>query len=147
MIAIEHIGSTAVLGLAAKPVIDVVTGVNTLADADACVQVMTDLGYTYIQKYETMMPERRFFNRNVDVEISQNIHMVVVGAEFWERHLLFRDYLRNHPEAVQAYGQIKRELAPQFDDTNDYARAKTEFITGMVAKARQWKDGLQQRRS
>lgn len=142
VIAIEHIGSTAVVGLAAKPVIDIMPGVKTLADADTCVEAMVGLGYTYIQKYESMMPERRFFNRNVEGEISQNVHMVVVNGEFWERHLLFRDYLRTHPDTVEAYARIKRELAPQFDDTNDYAKAKTEFITGMVAEARKWKESL-----
>lgn len=142
IIRIEHIGSTSVPNLAAKPVIDLMPGVQSLADADACVDIMIGLGYTYIQKYESMMPERRFFNRNVDGEIKQNVHLVVVGGEFWERHLLFRDYLRAHPDAAQAYADLKRDLAPQFDDTNDYAQAKTAFISAMMDTARQWKAGI-----
>ena len=145
IIAIEHIGSTAVPGLAAKPIIDIMPGVKQLANADACIEGLVRMGYTYVPIYEDALPDRRYFSLHLREHKGYHIHMVEVGGDFWKRHLLFRDYLHAHPEAAQAYAQIKRKLAPQFTDTNDYASAKTEFITGMVAKAQVWKDSLIQR--
>ena len=136
---VEHIGSTAVPGLAAKPVIDILVGVRTLAEADAhCIAPVVALGYEYIAKYEAEMPYRRYFKWPAgDGRLEHHIHLVEQGSEFWERHLLFRDYLRAHPDSVRAYERLKRKLAPRFDDVNDYADAKTEFIRRAEARARE----------
>jgi GrpB-like predicted nucleotidyltransferase (UPF0157 family) len=141
IIAIEHIGSTSVPGLAAKPVIDIMPGLRALSDAAQCIEPIVGLGYTYVPKYEQTMPERRYFYRYTDADNRHgyHIHLVEVGSEFWERHPLFRDYLRAQPGVAHAYAELKRELAPQFDDTNDYAKAKTDFIKSMEARAREWR--------
>jgi GrpB-like predicted nucleotidyltransferase (UPF0157 family) len=138
---IEHIGSTSVPGLGAKPVIDMLVGVRALTDADArCIQPICGLGYEYIQEFETVMPFRRYFRRLTDeLKHSHHIHLVEQESEFWERHLLFRDYLRTYPEQAREYEQLKRRLAPQFSDVNDYAQAKTEFIRAAEARARDWR--------
>jgi GrpB-like predicted nucleotidyltransferase (UPF0157 family) len=134
--AIEHIGSTSVLGLAAKAVIDIMPGVASLADTDACVGPIKALGYEYVPQFQDELPERRFFRRDTDGARSHHIHLVVEGGEFWERHPLFRDYLRSHPETAQAYAALKRELAAQYYDMNDYAEAKGDFVRGIEAQAR-----------
>jgi GrpB-like predicted nucleotidyltransferase (UPF0157 family) len=135
---IQHVGSTAVPGLAAKPVIDIMIGVRALAEADAaCIKPIVQLGYEYVQAFETMMPFRRYFRRdNPDGVRTHQIHLVEKESEFWQRHLAFRDYLRSHQEARAAYEQIKRDLAVQeWETVNDYAAAKTDFIRTIEAKA------------
>ena len=138
MTGVEHIGSTAVPGLAAKPVIDVLVGVRTLAEADAhCIPSIAALGYEYIATYETLMPDRRYFKSPAGGgRLEHHIHLVERDSEFWQRHLRFRDYLRAHPQAAREYERLKRELAPRFEDINEYAKAKTEFIRAAEAAAR-----------
>ncbi len=124
-------------GLAGKPVIDVMIGLRNFADADSLVPKVVALGYTYIPEYEDVMPERRFFKKIQSGKITHHIHMVEINSPFWERHLLFRDYLRENPEVATEYGLLKKELAKcQWKDTNDYAEAKTQFIRKTEEQAR-----------
>ena len=139
---IQHIGSTSVPGLGAKPVIDIMIGVRSLADADAyCVKPIIALGYEYVKAFEVDLPFRRYFRKdNADGMRTHQIHLVEIESDWWVRHLVFRDYLRTHRDASEAYERLKRELAAQpFETTNDYAEAKTEFITALEAKAFAWK--------
>jgi GrpB-like predicted nucleotidyltransferase (UPF0157 family) len=126
---IEHIGSTAVAGLAAKPIIDMMVGLEDFSIADKVVPKIEASGYEYIQKYEDEMPFRRFFKKEQDGIRTHNIHMVGNGGEFWGRHILFRDYLRQNPTVAAQYASLKKELAGrEWEDVNEYADAKTEFI-------------------
>jgi GrpB-like predicted nucleotidyltransferase (UPF0157 family) len=137
--AIEHVGSTSVPGLAAKPVIDIMVGVSTLADANRCIEPIVNLGYHYVPEYEDEIPERRYFKKlRVDGTHTHHLHMVEISSQFWADHLLFRDYLRVHPETAWDYERLKRALAPHFTNGNDYAIAKTDFITEVLEKARAW---------
>jgi GrpB-like predicted nucleotidyltransferase (UPF0157 family) len=135
---IQHIGSTAIPGLAAKPVIDIMIGVRSLQEADQyCISRIEKLGYTYIQKYEAEVPQRRYFQKTTsDGARTHQIHLVEIGSDWWERHLLFRDYLRSHPEAAREYEELKKSLAKKHSDTNEYAAAKTAFIRQIENKAR-----------
>jgi GrpB-like predicted nucleotidyltransferase (UPF0157 family) len=144
MNAIEHIGSTSVPGLAAKPVIDILVGVRALGDADThCIAPIVNLGYEYVPEFENVMPYRRFFRRSAtDGLRSHQIHLVEKDTDFWHRHLLFRDYLRTHPARAQEYAALKRHLAPQFTDVNDYADAKTDFIRATEGLAAKWRQEM-----
>lgn len=134
---IEHVGSTSVVGLAAKPVIDIMVGLEDFSRADSLVPKIEALGYEYVQKYEAVMPLRRFFLKNRERVRTHQIHMVGIGTEFWERTLLFRDYLREHPGVAAEYAALKKELAErEWRDVNDYADAKTPFIRGIESEAR-----------
>lgn len=134
---VEHIGSTAVKGLAAKPIIDIMIGLPDFSVADQFVTRIEALGYEYIKKYEVEMPFRRFFVKNLQGIRTHQIHMVEIGGEFWARHLLFRDYLRQNPEAAQRYSALKKQLAErEWEDVNEYADAKTEFIRSVENKAK-----------
>ena len=136
---LEHVGSTAVPGLAAKPVIDILAGLRTLADAPHCIPRLQGLGYRYIPDYELDLPERRYFQKLIDGQHSHHIHMVEVTSDFWRRHLLFRDYLRSHPDDARAYGELKLRLAEQFEnDRAAYTDAKGTFINEVMAKAEVW---------
>ncbi len=133
---IEHIGSTAVPGLAAKPIIDIMIGLTDFTVADELVPRIVSLQYEYLKYIEAQIPYRRFFRKFQEERRTHHIHMVEVNSEFWNRHLAFRNYLRNHDEAVADYATLKRELAQRdWDDMNDYADAKTEFIRSIEARA------------
>lgn len=125
IVTVEHIGSTSVPGLGAKPIVDILLGVRKISDADGFIPKMIELGYEYRNNFENVMPYRRYFTKPG----FYHIHTVEVTSEFWRRHLLFRDYMRAHDEIRDAYFKTKSKLAEQeWDDTNDYAYAKTEFI-------------------
>lgn len=133
---IEHIGSTSVPGLAAKPVIDIMIGLADFSNANSLIGPITTLGYEYLDQFEDVMPYRRFFRRFQDGLRTHHIHMVEIGTEFWKRHLAFRDYLRGHPSTANEYAVLKRELAKrEWNDMNDYADAKTTFIRSIEARA------------
>ena len=132
---IEHIGSTAVDGLGAKPVIDILIGLNNFSEAGEQVKKIVNIGYQYISKYEDTMPYRRFFIKEKFGVRTHHIHMVKIHTEFWERHIAFRDYLRKHPEEKLAYYDLKKQLAlREWRDGNEYAAAKTEFIRRIEKK-------------
>lgn len=139
--AIEHIGSTAIAGILAKPIIDIMIGVYSLSDADQyCIMPITNMGYAYIQEYEAFTPERRFFYKaKNETQRTHNIHLVELDSSWWERHLLFRDYLRSHPEIAKKYEELKIKLSNLYLDTNDYAGAKTPFIREIENQARKEK--------
>ena len=97
--AIEHIGSTAVPGLGAKPIIDIMVGINRLCDAGECISPLSSIGYEYVPEYEEEMPERLYFRKGPTQNRISHLHMVEVGGEFWIRHLLFRNFLIKHPSS------------------------------------------------
>lgn len=138
---IAHIGSTSVPDLGAKPVIDIMVGLHRFGrDAPAWVGYMQQLGYTYKWQYEEMMPYRRFFTRyDAPTLLSYNLHTVIENSDFWERHLLFRNYLRACPRVREAYYELKLNLSKRtWNDTNEYADAKTPFIRAIETEARQY---------
>ena len=133
---IEHIGSTAVSNLIAKPIIDIMIGLADFREADLLVPMIQKLGYSYFDQYEDVMPYRRFFKKLSDGIATHHIHMVEVDSEFWVRHLLFRDYLRKNPAITLEYAELKRNLARQeWKDSNDFSDAKGDFIRGIQKKA------------
>jgi GrpB-like predicted nucleotidyltransferase (UPF0157 family) len=138
MEGIEHIGSTAVPGLAAKPVIDIMVGVGSLDDSPVIVGRLVGIGYEYVPELERTMPSRRYFRRLTGGRRTHQIHLVErSNLGWWDRHVLFRDYLRSHPETVAEYGRLKCRLAERYrDDRQAYTEAKGDFISGVVVRAR-----------
>ena len=100
LIDVQHVGSTSVPGLAAKPVIDLMPELRDLADAEHCIAPMEALGYEYVPQYNALLPERRYFQKGTSFPRTHHAHMVQRDTAFWRRHIEFRDYLRSHPEAV-----------------------------------------------
>lgn len=137
LVDIEHIGSTAVPGLAAKPIIDMMGGVRRLADVTPCIPLLRALGYRYVPDFEDALPERRYFYKGDEGAHTYHLHVVERTDDFWRRHILFRDFLRAHPERARAYGRLKRDLAAHLGaDREAYTEAKTVFIEAVVAEAR-----------
>ncbi len=133
--AIEHIGSTAVPGLGAKPIIDMMVGVKSLRDADECVPLLQNIGYTDITP-QPDDPEWFYCCGKGSHSIACHLHLMKYMSNHWKRHLLFRDFLRTHPEGAQKYYDLKKKLAATYGaDRIAYTEAKTAFITSVLAKA------------
>lgn len=134
---IEHIGSTAVPNLGAKPIIDMMAAIYSLNDAEKCIKPLQKLGYEYIPKLEVSIPERRYFHKGKPPkEQHYHLHMVELKSSFWKKQLLFRDYLRNNPEIAKKYQDLKERLASSYEfDREGYTEAKTSFIVSIIAKA------------
>jgi GrpB-like predicted nucleotidyltransferase (UPF0157 family) len=134
---IQHVGSTAIPGGIAKPIIDISIAVQSFEAGFACVKPMEDLGYVY--GGENGIPGRHYFNK-YDPRSTHHIHMFEITSKNWHEHLLFRDYMRNHQEAVQAYTDLKLQLHKQFPaDREAYTEGKAEFIRGIIETASEGK--------
>jgi len=133
VVAIEHIGSTSVPRLAAKPVIDVVLGADSLADIEARIKPLGDLGYAYVSKYEDELPMRRYFVKSPASSLRIHVHGVEQGSRIWQEHLAFRDMLRTDDGLRIRYQTLKLKLAEQFaDDKSAYTAAKNPFIRSVL---------------
>ncbi|MGD9932837.1 MAG: GrpB family protein, partial [Dehalococcoidia bacterium] len=133
---VEHVGSTAVPGLAAKPVIDVMPVLHRFDDGPACAERLEPLGYTYLGEYG--IPGRHFFRKDdaATGERIANVHMYEADHDEAIAHFAFRDYLRAHDDWRDRYAALKRELAARFpNEVESYAEAKTDFVKEVVALA------------
>jgi GrpB-like predicted nucleotidyltransferase (UPF0157 family) len=135
--AVEHIGSTSVPGLGAKPIIDVMPVLGRFEDGHACVAPMEGIGYQYRGEYG--IPGRHYFVRGDGGAGTVHAHFLVEGSPEWRNHLLFRDYLRAHPSEAAAYERVKREMAERYRDRRDlYPEAKAPFVEGVLERAATW---------
>jgi GrpB-like predicted nucleotidyltransferase (UPF0157 family) len=141
---VQHVGSTSVPGLAAKPTIDIAVGVRTMEEGRAAIEPLFALGFA---KGIEQFPDWRYFDRDGHEPGGDvHLHMVPFGGDRWNRYLLFRDYLRAQPDAAAAYERTKRDLAAEFGkDRLGYVEGKTEFIEHIAFLARS--DGPRRSRS
>lgn len=130
-VGIEHIGSTSVPGLCAKPIIDVLVGLRELSLTETQLAAMRRLGYEYLGEYG--LRGRLFFRKHPR---THHVHVVEHGGEHWERQLLFRDALRRDPEELRRYDALKRRLAAEGHSREVYTELKTPFIREVEARAR-----------
>lgn len=135
---IDHDGSTAVPGLAAKPVIDIQVSVADLAAMDAYRRPLQSIGYTHVPDADDGICP--FFHRPAQWPHTHHVHVVQAGGAEERRTLAFRDYLRDHPDEARAYEKLKRGLAARssaecFQSRQAYADAKSEFVERVVAAA------------
>jgi GrpB-like predicted nucleotidyltransferase (UPF0157 family) len=134
--SIDHVGSTAVPGLAAKPVIDIMVGVSALSEIESRIPELERHGYEYVPEYEAQLPERRYLRKPRVGPRTHHLHAVVRDSTFWRRHLLFRDYLRGHPETAAAYLELKQRLASLHrSDRAAYSEGKSSFVEAVLARA------------
>lgn len=134
-VSIEHIGSTSIRGLPAKPIIDIAVGVKKFGEADLFIEPLQIIGYEYVPKKE--FPNRRFFRKGEWRKGTHHLHVYETSSDEWNNNLLFRDYLREHPETLRRYAQIKEELAKLYpDDRNTYTNLKAPFIQSVIETAK-----------
>ena len=133
---IHHIGSTSVAGLAAKPVIDMILEVSSLADLDENEFVLVALGYEAMGEFG--IERRRYFRKGGD-ERTHQIHAFEAGDPHVLRHLAFRDYLKAHPSVLSEYQKMKIRVAEACNnDIESYCKGKDTFIKKHERKALDW---------
>jgi GrpB-like predicted nucleotidyltransferase (UPF0157 family) len=132
---IEHIGSTSVKNLAAKPIIDMMIGIHDFDQVTTFVSSIQQLGFDYIEDYEAVMPKRRFFIKQKNGKRTHHIHLVKLYSEFWHRHLNFRNHLRNNVEDKEQYQKLKIALSRiAWNERDEYTEAKSAFIRNIERK-------------
>ena len=132
-IAIEHVGSTAVAGLAAKPIIDMTVVVASRADVPAAIERLAGVGYRH--RGDLGISGREAFHAPADLP-THRLYVCAQDSIALANHLAVRDWLRSHPDDARAYGALKQRLAVQFrDDIDRYIDGKTEFLAAILAKA------------
>lgn len=130
---IEHVGSTAVPGLVAKPVIDMMAGVLSLDASRAALPRLERIGYCYAPYRAEVM---HWLCKPSPALRTHHLHLVPFESRLWIERLAFRDYLRAHPDATLAYAELKRRLAAQHEfDREAYTEAKGPFIQEIVERA------------
>lgn len=137
LVRLHHIGSTSVPGLAAKPIIDMLAEVKSVEGLDGLNPVLESAGY--VPKGEYGIPGRRYLYKGTAEAHYFHIHAFEQGHKEVTRHLLFRDYMRGNPEAVQEYGNLKLGLAGRFpNNIEGYMDGKDSFIKEIDRLATFW---------
>jgi GrpB-like predicted nucleotidyltransferase (UPF0157 family) len=136
-LAIEHTGSTAVVGLSAKPVLDILAGWTSEDQRHSAITALQTAGYAY--RGEQGIPERDFFRRGEPRQY--HVHLARIDSRFWKEHRAFRDYLRTHDDVAAAYGALKRALAERYsNDRAAYIEGKTAFVEDVLVRALSTRD-------
>lgn len=134
-VQIAHIGSTAVPGLVAKPVIDLLAGIRTLDGVDELVDRLCENGYTTSREFNATLADRRWLMRWKNGHRTHHLHIVVHAGEPWLDRLAFRDTLRRDPELARRYAELKTALATRHrDDREAYTEAKAAFVGEVAAR-------------
>ena len=139
ILCLEHIGSTAVVGLGAKPIVDILAGVTSSSEADELIALLRKIGYKEIIPQLGNLEWYYCLRKTVKGHgiWLQNFHLHIMKfrSENWDKHIQFRDFLRTHSEAAQKYDKLKRKLALKYaHDRKNYTEAKTEFISSVVTQ-------------
>jgi GrpB-like predicted nucleotidyltransferase (UPF0157 family) len=139
LLTIEHIGSTSVPGLSAKPIIDMLLGVQTLEQADVCLVPLEQVGYEYLPQRTAFTKARRFLRKYPPGgPVGYHLHLLQPSNPYWTVLLVFRNYLRQHPHVAHQYAVLKQQLAEQFPtDPLAYLHGKADFIQAVVQEAQQ----------
>ncbi len=133
IVDIQHVGSTAIVGMPAKPILDIAIAVDDFETARVCIAPLANLGYTF--KGENDIPRRHYFQKGEPC--THHIHMVEETSEEWTKLIQFRDYLRSNRSAARKYARLKADLIDSLaGDRKSYQAAKSDFIDGVVEKAR-----------
>jgi GrpB-like predicted nucleotidyltransferase (UPF0157 family) len=132
-IDIQHVGSTAVKGISAKPIIDISVGVNKLSDVKKLIKPLSRAGY---HLYDTHR-DRIFFAKGPERRRTHHLHVVHYNGAKWKSDMLFRDYLSEHPVRAKAYANLKIKLAKKYsEDREKYTAGKGQFIKATLKLAK-----------
>lgn len=131
---IDHVGSTAVPGLPAKPIVDIQLSLHSMSPRDAYVEPLIALGYRWV--LDPWDVDHEFFSLDLVGTRAFHLHVCAAGSTWERRHLVFRDHLRTSPDDAAAYARLKRDLAAAHPkDTITYTEGKSAFIAGVVQRA------------
>ena len=139
IVAIHHIGSTAIPTVKAKPIVDMLVEVRDIEKIDDFNATMSGLGY--LPRGEYGIAGRRYFIKGDEIYRTHHIHVYQTGHPDIARHLDFRDYLIAHPEEAQAYSRLKEELAGRYPmDVASYVAGKDGLIKELDRRAKAWRE-------
>ncbi|WP_274310281.1 GrpB family protein [Solibacillus daqui] len=131
VVGIEHIGSTSIKELEAKPIIDIIVGVQDLDEVSNFVIPLSEIEYEYVHKPD--FKDRRFFRKGLWGQGTCHLHICEINSSEWIEKLLFRDYLRLHPHVAKEYASLKKELASKYKfDRPTYTKKKEPFIKTII---------------
>jgi GrpB-like predicted nucleotidyltransferase (UPF0157 family) len=134
---LEHVGSTAVPGLAAKPILDLQISVAAIEPRERYVTPLERLGYLFVP--DPASPDFHLFAKPAERPRSHHLHVCEAGSQHEFRHLALRDYLRGHTDEAARYEALKREAVRRFpQDRLAYIEAKEEYVTELEARAVSW---------
>ena len=139
-VRIEHVGSTSVPGMAAKPVIDIDVYVREIEPMEPYRQPLESLGYVF--EFDPEFPDLHFFGYPRERSRQFHVHVAKIGSRHQTRHIAVRDFLRSHPDAAADYADLKRSLATLHPrDREAYVSGKATFVDRLEARALAWKGG------
>lgn len=134
-LGVEHVGSTAVEGLDAKPIIDLIVAVRDLREAEEWIPKLEAPGYEF--RPDAGIPDRLFFAKGPRTWRTHHLSLAEPSSKFYTEHLLFRDYLRANPEAFEEYRALKHELARRYaGDRASYTEGKRAFVKRILTLAK-----------
>ena len=135
----QHIGSTSVKGICAKPIIDIAVGVKSFDNIDRYNEILNENGFIY--RREDHPGQRLYICGDLENNIHTHyIHMVIFGEEAWNNYINMRDYLNTHPDKADEYARLKQTLAEKYPtDRAAYTEAKAEFIEKTLKNAAEWR--------
>lgn len=143
---IEHVGSTAIPGIAAKPILDLQAPIDNLDTAAHIAAVLTPHHWHYVPPELDQRPFRRFLVKVIHDRRAAHLHLMTADSDRWHQQLAFRDALRDNPEWVQAYGRLKHELAERYrTDREGYSAGKQQFVVDVLKRRTGRQDSLDQR--
>ncbi|MCW4049583.1 MAG: GrpB family protein [Candidatus Bathyarchaeota archaeon] len=135
VITIDHIGSTSIPGLGAKPIIDILAGMDSQETADSCLEPLSRIGYDDVTP-EPQEDDWYYCLGKGPHSPGVHLHFVKDGCDHWRKHILVRDYLRTHPEICREYYEMKLALVSRYADQREiYTESKSGFINRVVEKA------------
>lgn len=129
LLAFEHIGSTSIPNIKAKPIIDIIIGVNSFPPEECIIKSLEKFGYTYMQQ---MSVEDRlyFIKRGIK---NYNVHVIAYNGDLWKKDVFFRDYMINNPDKAKAYSKLKEQIVNSGVDTLlEYSAKKASFISEIL---------------
>jgi GrpB-like predicted nucleotidyltransferase (UPF0157 family) len=135
VLEIRHIGSTAIPGMPAKPIIDILVAVRTLADVTDFADALVRLGYE--DKGDGSVVGRRYFVKGTEAARTHHLNFYEMNSSGWTTHILFCEYLKSHKEVAKEYAELKEKLAKEFPtDRASYTNGKEKFVAAVVERAR-----------
>ena len=134
VLEIRHIGSTAIPGMPAKPIIDILVAVRNLVDVSDFVNALVRLGYE--DKGDGGIVGRRYFVKGTEARRTHHLNFYEMNSSGWATHILFCEYLKSHNDVAKEYADLKLTLAKNFPtDRASYTNGKEQFVTAVVERA------------
>ncbi|TET77291.1 MAG: GrpB family protein [Candidatus Heimdallarchaeota archaeon] len=135
LIDIQHIGSTAIPNIVAKPIIDVAVAIDSLDNIEKIIPPLENIGFIY--RGEQGIPDRHMFVKGGENYRTHHLHVMQKDHYEWNKHILFRDYLKKHPNDAKQYSELKQKLFLKYgNDREKYTESKSEFIQNIIEKAK-----------